>query len=465
MPYFSKRMSAILSVTAFTNQLVLYAAVCSSLYHLTVIAWERNVAIRKWASYKMIVTRKRIKTFAGIAWLLAVLTTTPARILTALGVDYKYIQIVDFVLTLPAVVCLVLVGYFYVMVYVGVHKRRVNDSSQLQGPTSTIAQREHGICKKVFIQTVALLIFIVPSCMVLFLGGVFPFLRTSSVFRCTELLSQLNSLLNPFLYFLAIKRFRKVILNMLKVGKPEMERSTVEGRRRVRWISTGESLDAVVEFDPGEQDEIFAGSVLYDSNIHSRDTDAVTLEPVIEGSSSSSTCEDNHIQTVRADVHQPKPRRRKPKIRSCSVINKGSHAEAVDESQEHHIKTRSQSWDGNSVVDDSSTLEKFAAEERRRRSETMPSCEGNHVQIFRVDVHQPKPGRRKSKIYVYSIITKGSHAKAADETQGHHVKTRSPSCDGNSVVEDSSTLEKFESEERRPRSKTLPSSRGTISSV
>lgn len=52
---------------AFANQLVLYAAVCSSLYHMILIAWERYVAIRKWIYYKAIVTRRRVKTYAGMA--------------------------------------------------------------------------------------------------------------------------------------------------------------------------------------------------------------------------------------------------------------------------------------------------------------------------------------------------------------------------------------------------------------
>ena len=371
-----KHVGSFICNIAFTNQLIMYAVVCSSLYHLTVIAWERYVAIRKWASYKVIVTRKRIKTFAGISWLLAVLTTCPARILTALGVDYNYLEIVDLVLTLPAVVCLVLIGYFYIMVYLGVRKRRVNDSSQLQGPTSTIAQRERGICKKLFIQTVALLISIVPSCrIVLFLGGALPFLRTSSFFRWTELLSQLNSLLNPFLYFLAIQRFRKVLLEMLKIRKPEMEFASGEGRRRVRRISAGEILEDVIEFEQGQKQKVFAGSGSCQSNMLGVLGDTVALEPVMERSPSTLTCEDNHAQKVRVDVHQPKLRRRKTKIHAYSVIIKGIFSEAAVEPQSsrNDVKTRSLSCDEIAIIEDSSTLGMFETEERRQRSKTMPS--------------------------------------------------------------------------------------------
>lgn len=55
---------------AFANLFVLYTAVCSSLYHLTFIAWERYVTVKRSIRYKVIVTKSRV-------WFLAFLTTTP----------------------------------------------------------------------------------------------------------------------------------------------------------------------------------------------------------------------------------------------------------------------------------------------------------------------------------------------------------------------------------------------------
>ena len=48
-------------------------AICS-IFHLTMIAWERYVAIRKWIDYKVIVTRSRLKKLAIIAWVSARVT-------------------------------------------------------------------------------------------------------------------------------------------------------------------------------------------------------------------------------------------------------------------------------------------------------------------------------------------------------------------------------------------------------
>ncbi|XP_078347869.1 trace amine-associated receptor 5-like [Oculina patagonica] len=357
---------------AFANQLVLYAAVCSSLYHLTVVAWERYVAIRKWNYYKVKVTRKRVKMYAGIAWLLAVLTTTPVRILTALGVDYKFIKILDLIFTLPAVVCIILIGYFYIMVYLGARKRRVNDRSQPQGLALTVAQREHGICKKMFIQTVALLIFFVPSCTVLFLGEVLPFLRTSSFFRKSELLIQLNSLVNPFLYFFSLRRFRKAVLEMLKFRKPEMELAAgVKRRRRVKRFNDSENLEDVLECEQG--------SGLCDSIMFSDAVNVKPFEPVMERSASTSSCEGSHSLTIRVDVHQPRPKKRKPKLHFDRVITKEIHPETTAEPQSsrRRVMTRSQSYDENASVDVICKLGRLEADERRRRSNTTPSSRGS----------------------------------------------------------------------------------------
>lgn len=199
---------------AFANQLVLYAVVCSSLYHLTLIAWERYVAVRKCISYKAIVTRSLVNKCAKLSrsWILAVLTTTPPRILQAADVQYLYIDILSTVLTLPAVICIGLIGYFYTAVYLGVRNHKVNDIRQ--GPFLIKEKFERKIAKTTGILTAVLLICYLPSVVVLLFGEVLPFLRTSSFFRLSETLIQLNSLVNPLLYcFILNRHFRNTILN------------------------------------------------------------------------------------------------------------------------------------------------------------------------------------------------------------------------------------------------------------
>lgn len=197
---------------AFANQLVLYAAVYSSLYHLKAIAWERYVAVKRSITYKVIITRNRVKKFAKIAWFLAVLTTTPARILQAAGVNYKYVELLNTILTLPAVICIILIIYFYTMVYLGVRQKKVNNIRQ--GPALFKENLEKNIAKTTGILTAVLLISYSPSIVVLLFGESVPFLRTSSFFRWSETLIQLNSLVNPLLYCFVLNRhFRNAILD------------------------------------------------------------------------------------------------------------------------------------------------------------------------------------------------------------------------------------------------------------
>ena len=54
----------------YVSDSVIYTATTLSTFLLVLIAWERYVAVTKWADYRTIVTRGRIKKYARIAWLL-----------------------------------------------------------------------------------------------------------------------------------------------------------------------------------------------------------------------------------------------------------------------------------------------------------------------------------------------------------------------------------------------------------
>ena len=75
----------------------------------------------------VIVTKARLKKFTKITWLLAVSTTTPTHFLKVAGVGYSYLEPLNVISTLPAAVCIVLIGYFYVKGYLGVRQKKVND--------------------------------------------------------------------------------------------------------------------------------------------------------------------------------------------------------------------------------------------------------------------------------------------------------------------------------------------------
>ena len=203
---------------ALVNDLVLYIGSCSSVYHLTVLAWERYVAIRKWANYKVIVTRDRVKKFARIAWLLAALVPIPPSVLRIAGVDYKYLLVVDIVCVLPGTVSMALIGYLYLQVYLGVRKWEIEKIRKVRCLTRATSATKRA--KTTAMLAAVLLFSFFPSLVFPLFGEIFPALRRSSFFRWSMLLAQLYSLFNPIVYCYWNRRFRDAFLETLKMKKP-----------------------------------------------------------------------------------------------------------------------------------------------------------------------------------------------------------------------------------------------------
>ena len=226
---------------AFVNDTVLYIGSCSSVYHLTVIAWERHVAIGEWANYKVIVTRGRVKKFARIAWLLAVLTPIPPSVMKIAGVEYKYLLFVDIACVLPGTVCIALLGYFYIRVYIGMHRWEIEKIREV--PCLIKAKLATKFAKTTAILTVVVLISFIPSLVFLLFGEIFPALRRSSFFRWSMMLAQLNSVFNPVLYCYRDRRFRDAFLEILKLKKPAP--SAQRKLRKADFIHTLEDLQGM----------------------------------------------------------------------------------------------------------------------------------------------------------------------------------------------------------------------------
>ena len=112
------------------TELCEFTLVWSSLYHLTVIAWERYVAIRKWMHCKVIVTKDRMRKLAIMAWLLAVFATSPLIVMTVVGVHHKIKRIWHIGESVAGTICLVAIGYFYIMIYHGVRRCKMAAISQ-----------------------------------------------------------------------------------------------------------------------------------------------------------------------------------------------------------------------------------------------------------------------------------------------------------------------------------------------
>lgn len=286
---------------ALINETMLFLGGCSSTYHLAVIAWERYVAIRKLTEYKVIVTRGRVTKYARIAWLVAVVVAFPPRVmkLDAFEVPYKYRQIVSLVGVIPGAVSIILIGYFYILVYLGVRKRNVDAITEVRSLIKAKLARK--VAKTTAILTGAVFISFIPSAIYLFFGEAYPLFRRSSYFRWSMMLAHLNSVSNPVLYCYRDRRYREAMLEILKIRKP-----APVVKRKVRRNDSIKSLE-----DPQEKDckprLRSCGSIRKLPNTDDKKTNGNVKR---ERRSSAPSCETSRVVCV--DVHQPKNMRTKP---------------------------------------------------------------------------------------------------------------------------------------------------------
>ena len=127
-----------------------------------------------------------------------------------------------------AACCLTAIGYFYIMVNLGVRKRKITEISQVSALVK--AKQEIKVVKTTGLITAALILSFVPVIVIGGLADVFPVLRTSNAFLVAETLIQFNSLANPLIYFYRDRRFRKAALELLRVRKPEAIQPAVRKR-------------------------------------------------------------------------------------------------------------------------------------------------------------------------------------------------------------------------------------------
>ena len=233
------------------TEFTMFTLILSSLYHLTFIAWERFVAIRKQIVYKVIVTRGRMKKIVIVAWLMAAFTSFPPLVMVAVGVDQKIKEIWYIGESVAGASCLAAIGYFYIMVYVGVRKRKIAEISQVTAIVK--AKREIKVAKITGLITVALFLLFVPMIVIGALSDVVPVFRTSSAFLLADTLVQLNSLANPLIYFYRDRRFRKAVLELIRVRKPEASQPAVGAAMFSRRKYQLGSLEAVQERQQSKQ--------------------------------------------------------------------------------------------------------------------------------------------------------------------------------------------------------------------
>ena len=330
-----KKLSLTICKIAGANQIVLYSAVSSSLYHLTFIAWDRYIAIKRWRSYKNVVTKTRLKICAVIAWLFAVTTAFTVPILWIAKVDQRVMAALSIFSAGKTVLSVAIIGYFYISLYFSVRKRNDNKISNVSARVN--ARMDRTIAKATSTVTAAVLVSYVPSIIVLFFGDAVPFLRTSSYFRWSQLLIQMNSLFNPIVYCFSMNRtFRNEVLEMVNlnavlelVSRPKLPVKRHTRRRREPAVV----LEKENEFQEENQ--------LPYRLARSRSCDSIELAdsrrqlPAAVDSPPPPTTEG--VRVICVEVHQPNPKRRKLRLlRFPGTSNEVNPSQSKERSDENH---------------------------------------------------------------------------------------------------------------------------------
>ena len=200
-------------------------AICS-IFHLTMIAWERYVAIRKWIDYRVIVTRSRLKKLAIIAWVSAIITVSPTHFtmaLTGMLRENEMVLALDIffiILSVLVMSALGLIIYFYFMVYLGVRKRKL---SQIRRVSELVnAKLEQRVAVTTTLVTVALILSFFSNAVIGMLEGAYPVLRKRFVVDLKATFLYTNSVVNPLIYCYRDCRFRNAVLEILRIRKPKV---------------------------------------------------------------------------------------------------------------------------------------------------------------------------------------------------------------------------------------------------
>ena len=237
----TERQFCTFDLVIFLFSYILYF--CSFL-HLTMIAWERYIAIRKWMDYKGIVTKGRLKMLAIIAWVSAIGGVSSAFIsMTVVGGDGLLLaaEILDIISSILIVFLLIAIVYFYLMVYLTVRKREL---SQIQQVSVLVkAKLENRVAMTMALVTVALVISFIPMTVVFILGDYFQVFRGLLAWRAVETLVYLNSVASPLIYCYRDRLFRIAVLEVLRIRKPKAMQDPV--CNAVRFVRRKDSFASV----------------------------------------------------------------------------------------------------------------------------------------------------------------------------------------------------------------------------
>ena len=189
----------------------------ATFHHLTIIAWERYVAVQKWMDYKLKITNGRLKKIAVGTWLSSLLPTVIFFTSSLVFRDRVFLRGVVTAWVATETLCLFLVGFFYRKVYLGIRSRKLNEISQIDELLK--AKLESKVAKTTGLLSAMAISSFIPVFVFVVLGNVIPVLRTNEALRFMQILTQFTSLVNPLLYCYRDNRFRDALRELLGMKK------------------------------------------------------------------------------------------------------------------------------------------------------------------------------------------------------------------------------------------------------
>ena len=189
----------------------------SSLAHVTLVAWERYIAIKHALQYKLVVTTKRLLAGTIAAWLISVASICILFFPVNLS---KVLLAIGFLISIAATV------YFYIVIYLESkrHRREIKASSPLR-ETNLLREKEFKAAKTTAVIFGCLLICNGPSFSAIIIDKfIFPFNGSNApiwacIYPWMSTFIMLNSLCNPFIYGWRVKEFRDVIASVFQIFK------------------------------------------------------------------------------------------------------------------------------------------------------------------------------------------------------------------------------------------------------
>ena len=189
----------------------------SSISHLTLVAWERCVAIKHTLRYRLIVTTNRLVIYDIVKWLLHFALNA------ILLFGFKRVYVFEMSQAIAMLILIAMIMYFYTVIYLESrrHRDRINATNPQYG-TNWSREKEFKAAKTTALIVGCLLTCYIPTGVALVsMNFIYPLNVSNSALResiiswqCTIVL--LNSLLNPLIYGCRLQEIRELLKGTLQ---------------------------------------------------------------------------------------------------------------------------------------------------------------------------------------------------------------------------------------------------------